>query len=84
MAIDSSGRFLCLSIYNTNSTLLKEKIKKDSLIQVKDPELKKIKFKDFEYWSVQVFELVQIWVNGVRLTKNGFVPNLVVNTSVEK
>ena len=70
MVIDSSGKFLCLSIYNANSALLNEKIKKDALIQVKDPELKSIKFGDFEYWSVQVFELINIWVNGTKLTKN--------------
>jgi hypothetical protein len=57
-------------MYNANSALLTEKIKKDSLIQVKDPELKRIKFGDFQYWSVQVFELVNVWVNGSRLTKN--------------
>lgn len=68
--IDSSGKFLCLSIYNVNSGLLNEKIKKDTLIQVKDPELKRVKFGGFEYWSVQVFELIQVWVNGSRLTKN--------------
>ena len=70
LVVDSSGKFLCLSIYNANSTLLNEKIRKDTLIQVKDPELKRVKFGEFEYWSVQVFELVNVWVNGSRLTKN--------------
>jgi hypothetical protein len=59
-----------LSIYNANSALLTQKIKKDALIQVKDPELKRIKFGEFEYWSVQVFELISVWVNGTRLSKN--------------
>lgn len=68
--IDSSGKFLCLSIYNANSLLLNEKIKKDSLIQVKDPELKRVKYRDFEYWSVQVFELINVWVDKSRMTKN--------------
>lgn len=55
LVIDSAGKFLCLSIYNANSTLLNEKIKKDALIQIKDPEVKKVIFNKFEYLSVQVF-----------------------------
>ena len=70
MVIDSSGKFLCVSIYNADSKLLNEKISRDTLLQIKDPELKKVKFKDFEYLSVQVFELIKVWVNGSRLTKN--------------
>lgn len=84
LVIDSAGKFLCLSIYNANSALLNEKIKKDALIQIKDPEVKKVAFNDFEYLSVQVFQLVKVWVNGNRLTKNQFIPNFIVNTSVEK
>lgn len=84
LAIDSAGKFVCLSIYNANSALLNEKIKKDALIQIKDPEVKKVTFNNFEYLSVQIFELVKVWVNGNKLTKNEFIPNFIVNTSVEK
>lgn len=70
LVIDSSGQFLCLSIYNINSSILNEKIKKDTLIQVKDPELKTVKYESFNYLSVQVFELVNMWVNGSRLSRN--------------
>jgi hypothetical protein len=55
LVIDSSGQFLCLSIYNINSSILNDKIKKDTLIQVKDPELKTVKYEQMNYNSIQVF-----------------------------
>jgi hypothetical protein len=55
MAIDSSGKFLSVSIYNTDSKMLNERIKKDALLQIKDPELKIINYEGFQYRSIQVF-----------------------------
>lgn len=54
LVMDSEGNFLSLSIYNADETI-NEKVKKDTLITVADPEVKTIKIGDFSYQTVQVF-----------------------------
>ena len=77
--MDSEGKFLCVSLYNVNNALIDEKIKKDSLLSISDPEVKKIEFEGFQYDTVQVFEIVKMWVDKVRMTSKEFNPNVVYN-----
>lgn len=44
LAIDSEGNFLCVSIYNVKSETIDEKIKKDTLVTIRDPYIKKVIF----------------------------------------
>ena len=68
LVMDSEGKFLCVSLYNVDNAMIDAKIKKDTLITIIDPQVKKIEFEGFTYQTVQVFEITKIWVDKARLT----------------
>jgi len=47
LCIDSGGERLCVSVYNADERVLGEKVLKDALMQIRDPELKRVTFEGF-------------------------------------
>ena len=84
LAVDSEGHFLCISIYNVKSQTIDLKIKKDTLVTIKDPFIKKVQFEGFSYQSAQVFDFTKIWADKKSLTHEDFNPNTVYNEAFEK
>jgi hypothetical protein len=63
LAIDSEGNFLCVSVYNVKTETIDEKIKKDTLLTLRDPYIKKVSFENFSYLSAQVFDFTKIYAD---------------------
>jgi len=63
---------------------LDQKIKKDSLLTVRDPYVKKVSFEGFTYKSVQAFDFSKIWADRKNFTQEDFNPNTVYNEAFEK
>ena len=82
--MDSEGKFLSISLYNIDSSVLNEKLKKDSLLTIIDPFVKKIDFEGFSYDTVEVFEITKLWVDKSKLTSKEFNPNVVYSETFEK
>lgn len=79
LAIDSEGNFLCVSIYNVKSETIDQKIKKDSLLTVRDPYIKTVNFEGFSYLCAQCFDFTKIWADKKSFTHEDFNPNTVYN-----
>ena len=79
LVLDSEGQFLCVSIYNISSESLEKRIKKDTLLSIRDPYARKITFEGFSYWSVQVFDITKIWADKAKFSKEDFNPSNVYN-----
>jgi len=75
---------LCISIYNVKPETLDQKIKKDSLLTVRDPYVKNVSFEGFTYKSVQAFDFSKIWADKKNFTQEDFNPNTVYNETFEK
>lgn len=56
-----------------------EKIKKDTLLTIRDPYLKTVNFEGFTYQSVQSFDFTKIWADKKNFTHEDFNPNTVYN-----
>ena len=82
--MDSEGKFLSASLYNIDSSVLNEKLKKDSLLTIIDPFVKRIEFEGFCYDAVEVFEITKLWVDKSKLTSKEFNPNVVFSETFEK
>lgn len=84
LAIDSEGNFLCVSLYNVKHETIDQKIKKDTLLTIRDPYIKKITFEGFSYTSVQAFDFTKIWADKKSFSHEDFNPNTVYNETFEK
>ena len=69
LVIDSEGQFLCVSVFNISSESLQKRITKDTLLTVKDPYVRRVRFGEFSYWSVQVFDITKIWADKSKFSK---------------
>lgn len=56
-----------------------QKIKKDTLVTIKDPYIKKITFEGFNYFAAQAYDFTKIWADKKSLTHEDFNPNTVYN-----
>lgn len=43
LVIDSEGEFLCLSVFNISQESLEKRMKKDTLVSVKDPYVREVR-----------------------------------------
>jgi len=84
LAIDSEGNFLCVSIYNVKTETIDEKIKKDTLLTLRDPYIKKVTLDNLSYLSCQVFDFTKIWADKKSFSYEDFNPNTVYNETFEK
>lgn len=73
-----------MSIYNVKSETIDEKIKKDTMVTIRDPYLKKVCYEGFSYWSAQAFDFTKIWADKKGFSHEDFNPNTVYNEAFEK
>jgi uncharacterized protein (DUF2461 family) len=84
LVIDSEGNFMSVSIYNMKKDTLDAKVKKDALLSIMDPFVKKVNFEGFTYFSVQCFDFTKIWADKKGFVHSDFNPNTVYNETFEK
>lgn len=77
--MDSSGNFLCISLYNIRAETVDTKITKDALLTIREPLVKHAEFQGFKYHIVQVFDISKMYINQTRLSHEDFNPNVVYN-----
>jgi hypothetical protein len=82
--IDSEGGFACVSIYNVSAETLGAKVRKDTLLSVRDPFVRRVEFEGFGYCSVQCFDFSKLWADKKSFTAADFAPNTVYNETFEK
>lgn len=75
--MDSAGEFSCLSLFNIDNTVYDEVSQKADIV-VAEPMLKTLKFGDFSYNCIEVFELNKLLVNDSTMLDK-FTPNVLVS-----
>jgi hypothetical protein len=73
-----------ISIYNVKTETLDAKVKRDTLLSIADPFVKKVNFEGFSYCSVLCFDFTKIWADKKGFTHSDFNPNSVYNETFEK